>query len=105
MIQTEDSRVTTFRSSLFPPESDPSMSSHGDPANSIEIVIRPRSGWLSIDWKELVDFRELLWFLIRRDISVRYKQTVLGGAWAVISASDDDADFHVDLLPNRQFSF
>ena len=84
MIQTEDSRVTTLHSSLFPPESDPSMSSHGDPASSIEIVIRPRSGWLSIDWKELVDFRELLWFLIWRDISARYKQTILGGSWAVI---------------------
>ena len=84
MIQTEDSRVTTLHSSLLPPVSDPSMSSHGDPATSFEIVIRPRSGWLSIDWKELVDFRELLWFLIWRDISARYKQTILGGSWAVI---------------------
>jgi len=84
MIQTEDSRAETFHPSLLLPESDPSMSSHGDPARSIEIVIRPRSGWLSIDWKELVDFRELLWFLIWRDISARYKQTILGGSWAVI---------------------
>jgi lipopolysaccharide transport system permease protein len=84
MIQTEDSRLTTLHSSLFAPESDPSMSSHGDPASSFEIVIRPRSGWLSIDWKELVDFRELLWFLVWRDIAARYKQTILGGSWAVI---------------------
>jgi lipopolysaccharide transport system permease protein len=84
MVQTEDSRAKTFHPSLLLPESDPSMSSHGDPARSIEIVIRPRSGWLSIDWKELVDFRELLWFLIWRDISARYKQTILGGSWAVI---------------------
>jgi lipopolysaccharide transport system permease protein len=84
MIQTEDSRVKTSHTSPLPPESNPLMSSHVDPASSFEIVIRPRSGWLSIDWKELVDFRELFWFLIWRDIAARYKQTILGGSWAVI---------------------
>jgi lipopolysaccharide transport system permease protein len=84
MIQAEDSRVKTLQSSPIPPEPDLSMSSHGDRATSFEIAIRPRSGWLSIDWKELLEFRELLWFLIWRDISARYKQTFLGGSWAVI---------------------
>jgi lipopolysaccharide transport system permease protein len=47
-------------------------------------VIRPRRGWIAIDWRELWEHRELLGFLILRDVSVRYKQTVLGVAWAVI---------------------
>lgn len=47
-------------------------------------LIRPKRGWIAIDWKELWDYRELLSVLVLRDISVRYKQTVLGVAWAVI---------------------
>jgi lipopolysaccharide transport system permease protein len=47
-------------------------------------VIQPRRGWVPIDWKELWEFRELLYFLIWRDVKVRYKQTVLGAAWAVL---------------------
>ena len=46
--------------------------------------IRPRKGWRSLDLKELWAYRELLWVLTMRDIKVRYKQTVLGVAWAVI---------------------
>lgn len=49
-----------------------------------ELVIRPRPGWIAIDWREMWVYRELLAFLIWRDISVRYKQTVLGFAWAVV---------------------
>ena len=43
-----------------------------------------QTGWIPIDWKELYAFRELLFFFVWRDISARYKQTVLGSAWAVI---------------------
>lgn len=50
----------------------------------IETVIRPRSGWGSIDWKELASYHELLLFLMWRDFSVRYKQTVLGSLWAIL---------------------
>ncbi len=46
--------------------------------------LRPRSGWVSIDFRELWEYRELLWFLAVRDIQVRYKQTALGLMWAVI---------------------
>ena len=49
-----------------------------------ELVIRPRSGWIAIDWRELWTARELLYFLVLRDVKVRYKQTVLGVAWAVL---------------------
>lgn len=47
-------------------------------------VIQPRRGWIAIDWSELWEARELLYFLVLRDVSVRYKQTVLGVLWAVL---------------------
>jgi lipopolysaccharide transport system permease protein len=46
--------------------------------------LKPAKGWLSIDFKELWRYRELIYFLTWRDIKVRYKQAVLGIAWAVI---------------------
>ena len=48
------------------------------------IVIRPSRGWVSLRLHELWEYRELLYFLTWRDIKVRYKQTVLGAAWAII---------------------
>ncbi len=46
--------------------------------------IRPASGWQPWDFAELWRFRELFWIFASRDIKVRYKQTVLGSAWALI---------------------
>jgi lipopolysaccharide transport system permease protein len=46
--------------------------------------IRPSSGWVSLKLDELWQYRELLYFLVWRDIKVRYKQTSLGAAWAII---------------------
>ena len=48
------------------------------------IVIEPSSGWRFVDPGELWRYRELLFFLAWRDIKVRYKQTILGAAWAVL---------------------
>jgi lipopolysaccharide transport system permease protein len=48
------------------------------------LTIRPPSGWASIGLRELWEYRELLYFLTWRDIKVRYKQTALGAAWAII---------------------
>ena len=56
----------------------------GDDAERRITVIQPRHGWIGIDWRELREYRELLWFLVLRDVTVRYKQTVLGVAWAVL---------------------
>jgi len=47
-------------------------------------IIQPSVGWRSLDWNDLWKYRELLYFLSWRDIKVRYKQTVLGAAWAII---------------------
>jgi lipopolysaccharide transport system permease protein len=46
--------------------------------------IRPSRGWRSLDLRELWQYRELLYFLVWRDIKVRYKQTALGASWAII---------------------
>jgi lipopolysaccharide transport system permease protein len=47
-------------------------------------IIRPMDGWMPIDLKELWEYRELVHTFAMRDIKVRYKQTALGAAWAVI---------------------
>ena len=47
-------------------------------------VIEPKTGWVPVDFREIWNYRELLYFLTKRDIKVRYKQTVLGGLWAII---------------------
>jgi lipopolysaccharide transport system permease protein len=46
--------------------------------------IEASRGWVAVNLRELWEYRELLYFLIWRDIKVRYKQTALGAAWAVI---------------------
>lgn len=46
--------------------------------------IQPSKGWVSLRLGELWEYRELLYFLTWRDIKVRYKQTALGAAWAII---------------------
>lgn len=48
------------------------------------IRIQPSKGWVSLQLKELWDYRELLYFFTVRDVKVRYKQTVFGAAWAIL---------------------
>ena len=48
------------------------------------VCIEPSHGWVSLKLRELWEYRELLYFLTWRDIKVRYKQTALGAAWAII---------------------
>ena len=48
------------------------------------IEIEPSRGWAALDLQGVWEYRELVWFLIWRDIKVRYKQASLGIAWAVI---------------------
>ncbi len=47
-------------------------------------IIKPRTGWQVINWRELAQYKDLFYFFVLRDIKVLYKQTVLGFAWAVI---------------------
>ncbi len=53
------------------------------PAEEIT-VLRPSRGWLDLNLREVWRYRELIYFLTWRDIKVRYKQTFLGAAWAII---------------------
>ena len=47
-------------------------------------VIKPVSGWQLIDFKELKQYQDLFWFMVWRDIKVRYAQTIMGFGWAVL---------------------
>ena len=63
------------------------MTQTSSPASSrpLPVVrVEPSKGWVDLRFDELKEFRELLYFLVWRDIKVRYKQTVLGASWAII---------------------
>src|SRR5882724_1870901 len=62
---------------------DGSLSRSGASADSI-VVIRPSQGLSKVDLLALWEFRELFYFLVWRDVKVRYKQTVIGAAWAIV---------------------
>ena len=60
------------------------MKSPDESLNASVIRIRPVSGGVRLNLGDLWEYRELLYFLVWRDLKVRYKQTVLGAAWAII---------------------
>lgn len=60
------------------------LATHEAPGAESETVITPSGGWIGVNWGELLRGRELLYFLIWRDIKVRYKQALLGAAWVVL---------------------
>jgi lipopolysaccharide transport system permease protein len=80
MVDPQDMSITTHTEHRPGP---PTTDQKAELAGVKELVIRPRSGWIGIDWGEMWSRRELLGILIWREFSVRYKQTVLGPAWAV----------------------
>lgn len=49
-----------------------------------KLVIRPKYGLLDLNWQELKEYRELLFFLALREIKIRYKQTMMGASWALL---------------------
>ncbi len=68
------------RSSVLDP---PGSAASAVPGGAVT-VIQPSSGWVPLRLSELVRYREILYFLIWRDIKVRYRQTIIGAAWAII---------------------
>ena len=76
MTTTETARPTS--------ESSPFYSQSRPIADIQQVRIQPSRGWVSLGLRELWEYRELLYFLTWRDVSVRYKQTVLGISWAII---------------------
>lgn len=65
-------------------ENEPPASKFPSDLDLPELVIEARKGWSALDWSELWRYRELLYFLTWRDVKIRYKQTVLGAAWALL---------------------
>lgn len=47
-------------------------------------IIRPTQGWKGINWSELFDYKDLLWFLTLRGIKAKYAQSIFGISWAII---------------------
>ena len=64
--------------------SPPATPDLANEAAQFDRVIRPRHALAALDFAELWRYRELFWFLAWRDILVRYKQTYLGIAWAIL---------------------
>ena len=52
-----------------------------------DAIIRPRNGWFDINFRELFHYRDLIFLLVKRDITLLYKQTILGPAWILIPVS------------------
>jgi lipopolysaccharide transport system permease protein len=52
--------------------------------STFSLTIRPKKGWQPLDLREAYLYRELLGFLVWRDIKIRYRQTLLGGLWAIL---------------------
>lgn len=50
----------------------------------VERILRPRRGWLRVDWRRLAESRDLLAMLVRRDLVSRYQQTILGPLWFLL---------------------
>lgn len=79
------------------------------------IVIEPSKGWVPVRLRDLWEYRDLLYFLVWRDVKVRYKQTVLGAAWAILQPTMTMVVFTIffgglagissDGLPYPIFSF
>jgi lipopolysaccharide transport system permease protein len=72
---------------VFPSESADfgHPTSKADPEDDlVETVIQAKPGWIAVNWQELIHSHELFYTLVQRDLMVRYKQSVLGVAWAVI---------------------
>ena len=64
---------------------DSSPVAHAPGSDKVGVaLLEPQRGWQGLDLREIWRFRDLLYFLIWRDVKVRYKQTILGAAWAVL---------------------
>jgi len=53
-------------------------------ASTVEFVIKPRHGWQLIPFRELWHYRDALGVMVWRDVQIRYRQTLLGGLWAIL---------------------
>ncbi len=80
------STTEELKSPRRPGPADPGWEASDESSDpgSHEVIIRPSRGWIAINWRELIQSHELFASLVQRDLKIRYKQTVLGVAWAVL---------------------
>src|ERR1700752_2599905 len=76
------------------------------PIAPVDVFIKPSRGWLELNLRDVWDYRELLYFLVWRDVKVRYRQTVIGAAWVVLQPLMTMGAFtiffgHVAKLPSQ----
>ncbi|HXD33293.1 MAG TPA: ABC transporter permease [Pyrinomonadaceae bacterium] len=69
---------------LSPAEEPPAAPGDRPSPDGPLVIIEPSKSWVALDLRDLWTYRELLYFLVWRDVKVRYKQTILGAAWAII---------------------
>lgn len=87
MVISENARVAESSANAQPARSAKSESSHLASPHLPEeplVVIAPSKSWAAVELRGLWAFRELLYFLVWRDLKVRYKQTILGVVWVVM---------------------
>src|SRR6266536_2036738 len=80
-------RSRALKSTIQPDKAPHPVSSHSSSdrvADEPVVIIEPNKTWSPVELRDLWAFRELLYFLTWRDVKVRYKQTGLGVAWAII---------------------
>ena len=76
--------MTALQEETFRQTTPPGSEGLSRQTQATVVRISPSRGWISLKLDELWEYRELLYFLTWRDLKVRYKQTVLGAAWAII---------------------
>ena len=54
------------------------------PEQNFTTVIRPKTGWFDINFKEIIQYKDLIFLFVKRNFVAKYKQTILGPAWAII---------------------
>jgi lipopolysaccharide transport system permease protein len=84
MTHKKDLLLMSSQTSLIEQDAVLAKAPNDGSSEAFDLVIRPQSGWIRINWSEMIFHRELLFYFVWRDISVRYKQTILGPAWAIL---------------------
>jgi lipopolysaccharide transport system permease protein len=70
---------------LPPPFNQPTAVNSSQPPTELEVRIRPNTSWFHIDLEGIKHYRDLLWLLVRRDFTSKYKQTILGPLWFLLN--------------------
>ena len=65
-------------------DSSNQVSGSGSDGAEVHRRITARHGWFEIPWRDVLDYKDLLWLLVKRDLTAVYKQTILGPLWFII---------------------